>query len=367
MAVGAAVAERISRLGSVRFDEFVELALYHEPGGFFSGGGGAGRAGADFLTSPEVGPLFGAVVARFLDTEWVRLGRPDPFVVVEAAAGRGALAIAVLAAGPECAAALRYVLVERSEALRARQPEHLPLVQPFEILGPTVDPEDPVPSPTVGTGPLVCSLTELPSQPVDGVVLANELLDNVPFRLFERGPSSWLEVRVTSDGGSLVELLVEAEHDLAERLTSLVPAAAPGARVPWQQGAADWLVSALAVLRTGSVVVVDYADTTSNLAARPSQEWLRTYVGHGRGGSPLDRPGHQDVTCEVALDQLARQRPPSGVSSQTDWLRRYGLDGLVADGRHRWAEGAAAGDLAALAGRSRVAEAEALTDPAGLG
>ena len=145
MTVVEAVAERVARFGSLRFDEFVELALYHHPDGFFAGGGGAGRSGADFLTSPEVGPLFGAVVANYLDSVWDRLGRPDPFVVVEAAAGRGALAIAVLAASPECTPALRYVLVERSESLRSRQAEHLPLSAPFEILGPLVDPEDPVP------------------------------------------------------------------------------------------------------------------------------------------------------------------------------------------------------------------------------
>ena len=367
MTVAEAVADRVARFGSLRFDEFVELALYHDPDGFFAGGGGAGRAGADFLTSPEVGPLFGAVVANYLDSEWVRLGRPDPFVVVEAAAGRGALAIAVLAASPECAPALRYVLVERSEALRRRQSEHLPLGAPFEILGPTVDPEDPVPSPTVGTGPLLCSLEDLPSEPVDGVVLANELLDNVPFRLVERQGEGWLEVRVTLDGDRLVELLVEADAETADRLTSLAPDAPDGARVPLQQGAVDWLARALGVLREGSVVVVDYADTTASLAQRPQDAWLRTYAAHDRGGEPLERPGQQDVTCEVAVDQLARLRPPDRTSTQAEWLRRHGLEALVEEGRRRWEEGAASGDLAALRGRSRVVEAEALTDPAGLG
>jgi len=362
-----AIAERVARFGSLRFDEFVELALYHRPDGFFAGGGGAGRAGADFLTSPEVGPLFGAVVANYLDSVWVRLGRPDPFVVVEAAAGRGALAIAVLAAEPECTPALRYVLVERSETLRARQSEHLPLVAPFELLGPSVDPEDPVPSPTEGTGPMCCSLEDLPSESVDGVVLANELLDNVPFRLFERAAGSWNEVRVTIEGDQLVELLVDADADVSARLSALAPVAPEGARVPLQLGAVDWLARALGVLREGSVLVVDYADSTAALALRPQDDWLRTYAAHGWGGPPLDRPGHQDVTCEVALDQLGRHRAPSDTTTQADWLRRHGIEALVEEGRRRWEEGASTGGLAALAGRSRVVEAEALTDRSGLG
>src|SRR5450432_4633465 len=107
------LAERIGREGPIPFDAFVDVALYCE-GGFFTRARGAGRAGRDFVTSPEVGQLFGALVARALDGWWRELHEPDPFLVVDAGAGRGRLAADVLAAAPECAAALRYVLVERS-------------------------------------------------------------------------------------------------------------------------------------------------------------------------------------------------------------------------------------------------------------
>src|SRR3954471_5131618 len=113
MTAALAITERIHRNGPIRFGAFVELALYGHDG-FFTGGGGAGRAGRDFVTSPEVGSLFGMVIARALDDAWHRLGRPDPFVVVEAGAGRGRLGADVLRAAPGCAPALRYVLVERS-------------------------------------------------------------------------------------------------------------------------------------------------------------------------------------------------------------------------------------------------------------
>src|SRR5947207_7066724 len=111
----ARIVERIHRFGPLSFADYLDLALYDADGGFYASGGRAGRGG-DFLTSPEVGPLFGAVVARALDAWWGELGQPDPFVVVEAAAGAGALARAVLDAGPACSLALRYMLVERSDA-----------------------------------------------------------------------------------------------------------------------------------------------------------------------------------------------------------------------------------------------------------
>ena len=111
--------------GAIPFSEFQRLALYG-PDGFYTRPvervGRAGRRGGDFITSPEVGPLFGAVLARFLDAEWEGLGRPDPFTVVDAGAGPGTLARAVLAAAPRCAAALRYVAVEISESQRALHP-----------------------------------------------------------------------------------------------------------------------------------------------------------------------------------------------------------------------------------------------------
>jgi len=69
------LVERIHREGPLPFDAFVEAALYGD-GGFFASGHGAGRAGADFVTSPEVGQLFGVLVARYLDDVWDELGRP---------------------------------------------------------------------------------------------------------------------------------------------------------------------------------------------------------------------------------------------------------------------------------------------------
>src|SRR5688500_15098220 len=120
-----AIAARIEREGPIRFDAYMELALYEPQSGFFASGAGAGRR-SDFITSPEVGPLFGAVMARAVDAEWERLRRPDPFVVVEGGAGRGALAKAVLDASPACLPALRYVCVERSPVLRAAAESLLP-------------------------------------------------------------------------------------------------------------------------------------------------------------------------------------------------------------------------------------------------
>jgi len=303
------------------------MALYHPELGFYETGGAAGRGG-DFLTSPEVGPLFGAVLARALDSWWRDLGEPSSFTVVEAGAGRGTLATSILAAAPACRPALRYVAVERSGALRAELPE--------------------------GVEPAAA----MPDEPFVGVVLANELLDNLPFGLLERQPEGWAEVRVTEE---LVETLVPVDDPIEGRLA---PGAPVGNRIPTQRAAGACVDRALALVRSGRVVVIDYADTTPSMAVRPWTEWARTYRGHGRGGSPLADLGTQDITCEVAVDQLP---VPTSDRSQAEFLEAHGIDDLAREARHAWEQRAHVGDLQALVARSRAHEAAALTDTTGLG
>ncbi len=367
------VAARIRRHGPLTVTPVVDLALYDPDHGFYgSGRGAAGRRG-DFLTSPEVGPLFGAVLARALDRWWDELGRPDPFTVVEAGAGRGMLARTVLLAEPRCAPALTYVLVERSAALRAAHGEHLPISDPFLAFPPRAgddgDDEEVLDERGAGTGPRVVSLAELPAVAVVGVVLANELLDNLAFGLLERGGDGWFDVRLALTDGELplVEALVPAGAADASLAMRLAPDARPGARVPQQRAAATWLDEALSRVGRGRVVVIDYTSTAAELAERPWTEWVRTYRDHQQGRSPWVELGEQDITCEVDKTQLALVRVPDRDRTQAEFLQAHGLAELVAEGRRQWDEQAHVGDLEALRARSRVAESEALTDPAGLG
>jgi NADH dehydrogenase [ubiquinone] 1 alpha subcomplex assembly factor 7 len=369
--------QHIRREGPISFADFQRHAI----DAFFAAGRGAGRAGRDFVTSPESGTLFGAVVAQALDDTWETLGRPDPFVFVDAGAGQGRLTADVLRSAPTCAPALRCVLIERSTALREAARELLSIEPADEVLGPFFAPQsgDDPPEPIPGTGPLVTALDDLPAVPMVGVVCANELLDNLPVHLVERHAPAWDEVRVglAPDEETFVHVLVPAAPALA-RDADEVAGDTPvpdQARLPVPTSVGDWLERSAAILRHGQLWLLDYADEVSGLLTRgPSGPagWLRTYREHHRGTDPLDAPGTQDITCDVELGSLRRVVRRAGLSvtsesTQADWLNDHGLDALVEAGRRRWSEGAHRGDLAAVAGRSRVVESAALTDPAGLG
>lgn len=375
MLVGGAaeqLTQRIHREGAIPFDAFVEAALYGDDG-FFTRARGAGRAGRDFVTSPEVGPLFGALVARALDRWWAELEQPDPFLVVDAGAGRGRLAADVLAAAPACAPALRYVLVERSPSLLAAQHELLTL-EPFEdVWGPMVRTDADAPVPVAAMGPITAALSELPAVRTPGVVIANELLDNLPFRIVERTERDWLEVRVGVDGDGFVEVLVPAAPELATEADLVaVGAVPPGARLPIPTAFPAWLRRSALALHRGVLVVIDYCASAAELAERGRDGWLRTYRDHGRGASPLEAVGDQDLTVDVPLEYVVHAADRAGFRLQADltqaeWLQELGIDELVDEARSQWDARAGVGDLAAMRHRSRVSEATALTDLGGLG
>ena len=350
--VGQRIASRIAARGPIPVSEYVEACLYDPDGGFYMRGGRAGGRSGHFLTAPEVGPLFGTVLARALDRWWAQLDEPAPFTVIDWGAGPGTLARSVLAAAPRClsAGALEWVALERSPAQRALHPDH----------------------------PVVTSAARLsdvlPQGAPAGVVVANELLDNLPFDVVRRTADGWDELRVTVDqasgrgGFSLVAAPAAAE------LVAGLPDVAVGARIPVQQAARDWVTAAHEALGAGWVVTFDYGADTRFLAERAGPAdglaadlgWLRTHRNHRGGSSWLAEPGSCDIAADVALDQVQAEHPAQ-VCSQAEFLRAHGIEQLVAEGRAAWSERAGTGDLEALRARSRTREAQALLDPSGMG
>ena len=352
--LGGRIARRIGEHGPIPVSEYVEACLYDADGGFYMrpGGGRAGGRSGHFLTAPEVGPLFGAVLARALDAWWGEMGEPERFTVVDWGAGPGTLARSVLAAEPGCMTegALRLVLVDVSPAQRAVHPDH----------------------------PIVTSAARvsdaLPHGAPAGVVVANELLDNLPFDMVRRTVDGWEELRVDIGDPSSPDRFSLVSRPASVELVAGLPEIATGAWVPVQRAARRWVDEAHGLLGKGRIVAFDYGAATPDLAHRSSPwddpaaglGWLRTHRDHDGGSWWLADPGSCDITADVALDQVQADHRAE-VCTQAEFLRGHGIDELVAEGRAAWAERAGIGDLDALRARSRTSEAEALLDPTGMG
>ena len=228
------------------------------------------------LGLPEPGEL-AAWEARTVDRLWEEAGRPDPFTVVQVPAGDGSVAAEMLSGGsrPGCSAALRLVLVEEDETLRAGHAGRIPVESPALFLGPVTVPDDPddEPRPITGIGPIATSLAELPVVHGPCAVIAVGWLSRCEYDLFEWSEDRWHEVRlaaVSETGPALEQITVELDPDRRERLDGLVGPGqrADGSRYALRPAAAAWLRSALGTAETGWVVAADFwTETTAQIGS----------------------------------------------------------------------------------------------------
>ena len=214
-------------------------------------GGRAGGRSGHFLTAPEVGPLFGAVLARALDGWWAQPGRAR--AVHGDRLGRGPRHPGPIGHGrgaslPVRDGALEWIALERSPAQRALHPDH-PVVRSAARLSDVL----PQPAPA-------------------GVVVANELLDNLPFDIVRRTAGGWEELRVAVGGASGRRGFSLVGEPAPAELVAGLPDLAVGARAPAQRSARDWVAGAHQALGAGWIVALDYGADTADpgRAGRPN-------------------------------------------------------------------------------------------------
>jgi SAM-dependent MidA family methyltransferase len=328
------IVELIDERGPIPFEEFMGLALYHPEWGFFGSGRLRSQRDGDFLTSPEVSSLFGATLARFVDLERRRIG--EPFQLVEVAAGSGSLLHALIQEIDVPA-----VAVDVSPAAREKLDEFAEV------------------------------RIEAPSS-IRGVVIANELIDNLPMALAQMVDGVWRERWVGKDETGLV--LVDA-NPRPEVLAWLEDCAGPVPDEGWvevQLAAQQWLIDMLGRIEQGALLLIDYGDTAENLLPRRRDGTLRTYRSHHLGPDPLDEPGETDITADVNFTALMTIAGHAGASvefhRQDDFLAGLGLRERLSELRLAELEAARAGeDMERLRFRTLKTEAETLLHPRGLG
>ena len=316
-----AIRAEIRASGPMTFARFMEIALYTPERGYYrSAAARPGRAG-DFLTGPEASPIFGRTLARFARGVHAALGAPARLTIREHGAGSGALAAplveALLADPGDGPRVVEYLVAEvepaRVDAVRSR-----------------ID--------TTDAAPDRVEVAADDARPIDGLVIANEVLDALPTHRVVGRAGRIREILVGLDeAGELVD--VEAEPSTAaidERLAAEGVTLAEGQRAEVCLAIDPWLAAAASGLRRGVLLVIDYGHPAVDLhdPRRRAAGTLATYLGHTVGEDPYRAIGRQDVTAHVDLTAVERAARAAGLTSagmttQGRFLERLGAGELL--------------------------------------
>lgn len=293
------------------FAAFMRSALYDPDDGFFR----RNPVGTHFATAPTISPVFAACIATLLQRAHTELG-DQPLTFLEAGASDGTLARAIALSAPGVTNAFSYIAVEQDPAARVR-----------------IDDEPP----TFASAMSVPDVTGI--APFTGVVLANELFDNLPFHRLRARGGELREVYVTATGDGF------AEHEAAptsDAINAATRSPGDGEEIT-SSPAARTMFGALAQrMQRGYVIVIDYG-------ALPGEpfEPARGYRAHTHTEDLLADPGSADITGPVDFAALAEEAQAVGLSTmlitQRELLYASGyrafLDALAAQQKDAEAKG----------------------------
>lgn len=295
--------------GWISFARYMELALYAPGLGYYSAGSRKLGAAGDFITAPELSPLFGRALARQL-AELVPLPCPD---IVELGAGSGELAAVLL---QELAALGRsprhYMILEVSADLRERQQAHIAATAPQ-------------------FADRVLWLERLPER-LQAVVIGNEVLDALPVHRVYRHQGRTEEIGVSVQDGTLVRALRPAPPALAEIVHAQD---IPEDYETEINRAAPALIADLARrIDPGMLLFIDYGFPAHEFFhAQRNRGTLMCHYRHHVHDDPFLWPGLQDITAHVDFSAVARAGAGLdllGYTGQAQFLINCGITDLLA-------------------------------------
>ena len=301
----------IATHGAISFARYMELTLYAPGLGYYSAGTHKFGSGGDFITAPEISPVFGQSLAKQIQPVLETLGQGD---ILEFGAGSGRLAIDILTALQHSATLPQhYYILELSSELKQRQQnlitQHLP-----------------------DLAERVVWLTCLPDK-FQGVVLANEVLDAMPAHRFQWHNDAPRESYVTWRQGQFSEFFDTPHPELAEKIRQLEIAFSQDYTSEIHLAIPAWIASIADFLQQGLVLLIDYGFPRHEYYHRDrSMGTLMCHYQHLAHTNPFWWPGLQDITAHIdftAVAEAAVQADLSvaGYTTQAHFLLSCGLSG----------------------------------------
>src|SRR5262245_50439180 len=316
--LAARIRARIAAEGGwLPFAAFMEAALYEPDIGYYRAAQPIFGAAGDYVTAPELSPLFAACLANGIADLLERSGGDD---VVELGAGSGAFALRVFTSLAERGAMpARYRIVEPSPALAARQRERLARA--------------PETAAQLGRFEWIAAP---PREPWQGVAFANEVLDALTVERFRVTGEGAEAIGVVAAGGGFAWEARPARGALAAAVASLqrrLPAPMPaGFTSELRFAQREWLAAATAPLSRGAILLADYGLPRAQYY-HPSRDGgtLCGFRRHRRVADALATPGAQDITAWVDLSALADDAADAGLAvggfaTQAHYLLEAGIE-----------------------------------------
>ena len=295
--------------GFLPFPRFMEAALYAPGLGYYMAGQARFGARGDFVTAPEISPLFARCLATQLAELLALAGGGD---LVEYGGGSGALAAGLLQAldgidGLPC----RYRIVEISAPLRAEQQARIAAL------------------PVAGR---VEWLDAPPSESWQGVALANEVIDAMPVERFRTTAAGCEALGVVAAGEGFGWQSHPADAALANAVAALGDSLPDAYVSEWRPMLPAWIRAATETLHKGALVLIDYGLPRSQYyhASRDGGS-LCAFYRHRRVDDVFARPGLQDLTAWVDFTAVAEGAAAAGLevagfATQAHFLAALGID-----------------------------------------
>ncbi|KTD00601.1 class I SAM-dependent methyltransferase [Fluoribacter gormanii] len=301
---------------SIPFVEFMQLALYAPGKGYYSSGLQKLGKHGDFITAPELTPLFGKTLANQCQQVLMALESPMLF---EFGAGSGALCVAILEHLAEHNALPKaYCILEVSADLQHRQRELIAQKIPH-------------------LAHLVTWLEHWPEVPFNGVVLANEVLDAMPVHRFMKTEQGIMESYVALNEQQQLTELFKPCHN--QRLLDYIDNRLSLQNIPYLSEVNlfidDWILNNYQMLKQGVVFLIDYGFPRHEYYHPDrNQGTLMCHYQHQSHPDPLLHPGEQDITAHVDFTHVAEAGQQAGFhiagfTNQASFLLANGLLSLI--------------------------------------
>lgn len=286
------IKSRIRNSGPITFEDFMDLALYHQEHGYYTSGNvSIGREG-DFYTSPYVHSAFGEVVSKFIMKSLSVINAPAP-TIVEIGAGKGTLARDVLDTikreNPASYELLKYIFIEKSPDLFGEASEVL--------------------KNHMGRVGFANSISDLENESVEGVVISNELFDAIPFHRAVIENGKLREIYVSLEDNNFIEITDDpSTGELKKYIDKYELELAEGQKLEINLRAGKTLSDISGIIRKGLLLTIDYGYLAPELYNTTRMNGTyKCMKGHTINENPYTSIGKQDITAHVDFTNLINE------------------------------------------------------------